>query len=280
MNYMGGKHKLLPQLLPLFPDDARVFVDLFTGGLDVSLNAEATSRICVDLNAPVIALYQAIQAKPIGEVLAHVNGRVKKYELSKTNVEGYRKLRDLYNQRGNPLDLFVLIAHSFNHQARFNNDHKFNTPFGTDRSCFNPAMRDNLTAMVQYVQDHEFEFVCDDFRSVSLEEMTPADFLYADPPYLISSGTYNDGNRGFGGWGPDEDHDLRELLDGLAARGIPWAMSNVTHHKGETNGPLLRWAKQYTVQEMKFHYNNSNYQTSAGGAKTREVVITNLAVTR
>ena len=32
LNYTGGKYKLLPQILPLFPKDIDVFVDLFCGG--------------------------------------------------------------------------------------------------------------------------------------------------------------------------------------------------------------------------------------------------------
>lgn len=28
LNYIGGKHKLLPQILPLFPNNINVFIDL------------------------------------------------------------------------------------------------------------------------------------------------------------------------------------------------------------------------------------------------------------
>lgn len=277
MNYMGGKYRLLSQLLPHFPAEIGVFVDLFTGGLDVALNTDAQYRVCADLNAPMIAFYQTLQTKSLSEVLSHVKARVKHYGLSKTNEDGYLKLRDLYNKRENPLDLFVLIAYAFNHQARFNNSHKFNTPFGKDRSWFNPVMNSNLIAMIQHIQANEFEFICSDFRDVPLGKMTQIDFLYADPPYLISSGTYNDGNRGFGGWGPDEDAELMDLLDRLAARGIPWAMSNVTHHKGGKNKPLISWAGQYTIYVMTSSYDNSNYRSSASRTKTREVLITDLA---
>lgn len=32
LNYTGGKYKLLPQLLELFPTNIDTFVDLFAGG--------------------------------------------------------------------------------------------------------------------------------------------------------------------------------------------------------------------------------------------------------
>ena len=41
LNYIGGKYRLLPQILPLFPKQINTFVDLFAGGLDVSINVDA-----------------------------------------------------------------------------------------------------------------------------------------------------------------------------------------------------------------------------------------------
>ena len=45
LNYTGGKFRLLPQLLPLFPGDTDTFVDLFCGGCNVGLNAPARQLI-------------------------------------------------------------------------------------------------------------------------------------------------------------------------------------------------------------------------------------------
>lgn len=41
LNYIGGKYKLLPQLIPFFPKEINVFVDLFCGGCNVGLNVNA-----------------------------------------------------------------------------------------------------------------------------------------------------------------------------------------------------------------------------------------------
>ena len=38
LNYTGGKYKLLPQLLPLFPESYNNFIDLFSGGATVAVN--------------------------------------------------------------------------------------------------------------------------------------------------------------------------------------------------------------------------------------------------
>ena len=48
MNYIGGKYKLLPQLLPLFPKNVDTFVDLFCGGANVGVNALANRIVFND----------------------------------------------------------------------------------------------------------------------------------------------------------------------------------------------------------------------------------------
>lgn len=41
LNFTGGKYKLLPQLIPIFPDKIETFVDIFCGGCNVALNISA-----------------------------------------------------------------------------------------------------------------------------------------------------------------------------------------------------------------------------------------------
>ncbi len=41
LNYIGGKYKLLSQILPLFPVKIDNFVDLFCGGCNVGINSSA-----------------------------------------------------------------------------------------------------------------------------------------------------------------------------------------------------------------------------------------------
>jgi DNA adenine methylase len=89
-------------------------------------------------------MYKAFQKKSLDETFWHIEKRINDLELSLTNETGYKKLRNEYNTEKNPLDLFVLIAFSFNHQIRFNNSHEFNSPFGRERSCFNPTMQQSL----------------------------------------------------------------------------------------------------------------------------------------
>ena len=144
MNYIGGKYKLLPQIMPLFPKKIRTFVDLFCGGCNVGINVRAQKVVFNDNLSYLIDLYKTFNTLDINEILSHIESRIVQYNLSKTNEDGYKELRKLYNKERNPLDLFVLVAFSFNHQIRFNNSHEFNNPFGRERSSFNPKMKSNL----------------------------------------------------------------------------------------------------------------------------------------
>ena len=46
INYTGGKFKLIPQLLPLFPSNINNFYDVFAGGANVTINVQAKKIFC------------------------------------------------------------------------------------------------------------------------------------------------------------------------------------------------------------------------------------------
>lgn len=271
LNYIGGKYRLLPQILPLFPEHINCFVDLFAGGLDVSINVNAEHVICNDINHYVIGLFEYFQHYQIDELINDIHAVIDEYKLSKQNREGYNALREEFNRTHSSLHLFLLICYGFNHQFRFNSNGEFNNPFGINRSSYNTNTERNLRQMHEAIKG--FEYHIGNFRQFDLAFMTPGDFLYADPPYLISCGSYNDGKRGFEGWGPNDDLALFEKLDNLNQRGINFALSNVIRHKGQVNVDLIEWADNYHIHYINADYSNSNYQATA--SETIEVLVTN-----
>ena len=58
LNYVGGKYKLLPQLMKYFPKDINTFVDLFSGGFNVGINVKSNKTVCNDINDFIIDLYK------------------------------------------------------------------------------------------------------------------------------------------------------------------------------------------------------------------------------
>jgi adenine-specific DNA-methyltransferase len=277
LNYIGGKYKLLPQILPLFPGNIHTFVDLFSGGANVGINVDAKKHYFVDINVKLNELFEKIQELPIEAILKHIESRIEEYGLSKTNQEGYLKFRDDYNSQPTPLDLYVLVSFSYNYQLRFNNNHQFNNPFGKNRSSFSENMKRNLILFSERIKTKDAEFLSYEFNKFPyFDQLTENDFVYADPPYLITTGNYNDGNRGFKHWTPKEELELYQLLDSLNDRNVRFALSNVMNHKGKSNDSLKEWAKKYNVHHLNYNYSNSSYNTKK--IASDEVLITNYEV--
>ena len=275
LNYVGGKHKLLPQLLPCFPTEIGTFVDLFAGGCNVGINVTARTVVCRDISHKVIEIYRVLQDQPVADSLAWIDGRIAEFELSSANEAGYLRFRAAYNSDPKPLDLYALLCFAFNNQLRFNNSLQFNGPFGRDRSHFTHSMRSNLVRFVQHIQAHTFVFQPAEFQTLDLAGLTPSDLIYCDPPYLISTGSYNDGNRGFKDWDEAQEATLLTLLDQANSLGLRFTLSNVLEHKGQANRLLQTWATKYRVTTLRSDYSNCNYHAKDRHAPTHEVVVTN-----
>ncbi len=277
LNYIGGKYKMLAKIMKFFPRNINVMYDLFAGGCDVCTNIRANAIYANDINYFVIDIYRAFQAMVIEQLLAAIDAIINEWHLDMQNEQGYLALRNHYNAtpigERNPIELYVLVCYSFNYQFRFNNNHDFNNPFGRNRSNFNPTMRQNLITF--HSKLHNIEFSSCNFHDLDLGFLGEGDFLYADPPYRITTASYNDGRRGFEGWGIEDDLALFELLDRLDEQGAKFALSNVIEHKGNRNNELMRWKRRYHTHRINYNYNNSNYHAQNTEAVTKEVLITN-----
>jgi len=269
LNYTRGKYKILDKIIPKFPSEINTFVDLFSGGFNVGINVEANRIICNDNINYLIELYEYIKETETEELILKIKQITNKYELNKTNKEGYLKLRNEYNLSKKPILLFILICFSFNHMIRFNNDYQFNVSFGKDRSEYNMRIEENLKIFSETLKQKEIIFTSLDFFNVDLSELGKEDFVYYDPPYLISDASYNKN------WTEKEEKELLEILDILNARNIKFALSNVLYHKGQENKILAEWSQKYKIHYIDISYSNCNYQLKDRENKSVEVLVTN-----
>ena len=276
LNYIGGKYKILNQIVPIFPNDINNFIDLFTGGGNVAVNVKAQKIFMNDNLIYLIDLYKLFYELKYNKVLEYIYNRIEEYQLSDDNVYGYNRLRDEYNTNRKPLDLFVLVSYSFNHQIRFNNNHKFNNPFGKYRSSFNNSIKNNLENFIHRMQSLNIHFSNNNFECFNFDFLQENDFVYCDPPYLISTGTYNDGKRGFTGWNRDSEIMLLNILDNLNKRKIKFALSNFLIHNGQINNILKEWISynNYNIKKIDSNYNNSCYNKKLL-SQTIEILVTN-----
>lgn len=297
LNYTGGKFRLLPQILPHFPKDIDVFVDLFCGGCNVGINVEANAVIYNDLNKQLLCLYNTFKSLDKEAVFEGIYQIIDKYELSLVSKNGYGyygcesgkgvgrynkehflKLRDDFNAAQKEdsyyyIMLYVIIVYAFNNQIRFNSKGEFNLPVG--KRDFNKKMADKLTAFIDRIQTQNCVFTCKDFREFDISQLKENDFVYADPPYLITCATYNEQ----GGWKEAEEKDLLAFLDELHSKKLRFALSNVLRSKGKENKILMEWLEKnndkYTIIPLNYSYSNSNYQTKDKTSVSEEVLIIN-----
>jgi len=262
LNYTGGKFKLLEQILPLFPDKIDRFIDLFCGGCNVGINVQANKIICNDNMKPLIDIYKSFQKYTFDQIMKYINDTIHEFNLSRENKEKYLSFRKYYNYEKETLDLYLLTCYSFNNQIRFNSKGEFNMPFGLRQ--FSEVTKNNLKHFVERIKN--FTFYDYDFEQV---EILQNDFVYCDPPYLVTTATYNEN----GGWDETQERKLLNLLDELNKDKVPFALSNVFESKGMSNEILRTWSSQYNVHFLNANYDNCSFRKS--DKKSVEVLITN-----
>jgi len=294
LNYIGGKARILDQLLPVFPEHVSTFVDLFCGGCNVGINTHAERYIYNDSNRELIGLLKMFLRLNTNTILKRLDEIVEHYGFSKTkdhnfayyggnpmkgvsryNKEPFLRLRQDYNNtpRNNQhyIMLYALIVFGFNNQMRFNDRGEYNLPVG--KRDFNDVIRHKLEVFVDKLKEQRPLMQNNDFRRFDINQLDTQSLVYLDPPYLISTATYNEG----GGWTEREETDLLTFMDVLNARGIKFVLSNMLEHKGRKNQLLINWIGQRNlhVVDINMDYSNSNYQVEGKDSGTKEVLVKN-----
>ena len=289
--YVGDKFRLMKQLSVLFPKDIDNFYEPFVGGGTVFLNVNANKYYLNDNDKNLINIHRFLIQSADNSVLffKNVEKIIKKYHLSRSykenivpdalkkewkktyfakfNKEGYDKLKARVNKyiKNDPLILYLLLIYGFNRMLRFNGGGKFNLPVGN--VDFNKNVVSALNGYFDFVQDKKVILSSRDFRKYfANRKYSKNDFVYLDPPYLITASEYNKY------WNQESEADLLKMIDSLAKSGVKFALSNVTHYNGNKNNLLVEWMKKYNVHKVESNYisyhNNSKKEI-------REVLITN-----
>lgn len=295
LNYTGGKYRLLPQIIPLFPKNIGLFVDLFCGGGNVGINIKCGRVLFNDSAKHIIDLYKQWKECSPDSVVKSVQRIIKKFKLSESCKYGYEfygcesssglakynripfaNLKTELNKRKGKKSystyLFVAILYAFNNQIRFNSSGDFNLPVG--KRDFNDKERTNLINFINRFHEIKCFFSSVDFRNIDISNLEHSDFVYVDPPYLVTNATYNENNQ----WTSSDERDLLSFLEELNQRGIRFALSNVLKSKGVKNEILLSWLlihPSFKCHHLVHSYSNSNYQRKDKGSFSDEVLITN-----
>ncbi len=302
LNYTGNKSRLMEQFKNHFPDDIGVFVDLFCGGATVGLSVNAKKIIFIDNNKNVINLLKHLSKYSFDTLLSRLEKLIEKYELSYSakygykkyrkaleqkdnngfkshNSSGFYKLRTDYNSKKNKFTkeasdmLYLLVVYAFNNDMRFNRNGEFNLPAG--KTDLNKNNIEKLKQYINRVSKIDCEFICGDFREKIIQKiLLGADFIYADPPYLIGNAVYNETSN----WTEETEQELIDLLEVLNTNKKRFAISNVLGKVGVSNKPLSDWLfnrSDLHIIDINYHYRGASYNKINRDAKEREVLIKN-----
>lgn len=269
LNYQGGKHDLIHFIKSNLPKDPIIrFVDAFGGGYNVGVNVNAEQIIYNEFNHKVVELMETFKATETSEFVRYILNMRRRYKLERGNKEAYVKLRDAYNakpiDKRDPKMLYMLVLYGFNQQIRFNSSYDYNNPVG--QAGLNERMLEKLISFCRRIQLQNILFLSQDFSKLE-KYITSDTFVYCDPPYLMTLGSYNDGKRGFNGWEMEDELRLYSFLDKLSKRGTKFMLSNILEHNGQKNITLEEWAAAHNYKIV------SNPIPSRKGRK--EVLIVN-----
>ncbi|MBQ0057662.1 MAG: DNA adenine methylase [Bacteroidales bacterium] len=249
LNYMGGKTNVIRYIKPHL-NGRSTFVDLMGGGFNVGINTNGFQKVIYnDVNFIVKDLLQMFKELPTAEILRFVDRTVSKYGLTKHDKEAYNRIRSDYNTRYRThskanLYLYTVILYGFQQQIRFNSNHEFNNPVG--ESGYSDSIKEKIVSFSRRLKEMDVEFHESDFEEIE-NKVTTDSLIYADPPYLITLGSYNDGKRGFNGWNENDESRLLALLTRLHNIGCKIVISNILEYKGKTNEQLTKWVEENDV---------------------------------
>lgn len=271
--YVGDKYKLINEIKAYFPSDIRHFVEPFVGGGSVYLNVDAADYYLNDINREVIKLHEMLNSYVGKEqtffdeiwnivdeyglscsaredrVSDDLKAKFVKTYFAEYNRKGFLKLREDFNTkyRNNYLMLYVLLIYGFNRMIRFNRAEHYNLPVGN--VDFN---QNTMEALHKYfalnLVKKTFWFSLDFEAFLNNIELSEEDLVYLDPPYLITFSEYNKL------WNEETERRLLNLLDQLSLQNIRFAISNVTHYKGNVNTTFLKWSEHYYIHSIKSNY--------------------------
>lgn len=288
--YTGDKYKLINELKNYFPKEIDKFIEPFVGGGSVFLNSNAKSFYENDIDKNIMSIHNFLSSfSSTDDLLNILFSKIEEYNFScsykgktvsqelkskyvktyfaKHNADSYKKLKEKYNasDRSDIADLYLLLIYGFNRMLRFNQKGEFNLPVGN--VDFNQNVVEALTNYVNLTNQKKIYWSNEDYKSfLSKIVTTENDFIYLDPPYLITSSEYNKF------WRQKDDDELYSLLDEFTKKKIRFALSNVVTYKGKENIKLLKWAKKYNVYPVKSNY--INYHDNSIKSFS-EVLITN-----
>ena len=225
VKWVGGKGRLLAQLLPLLPSGVEHMrhVEPFAGGAAMFSRRRPGRALLCDVNESLVRTYRTVR-DDVDSVIAELEPLARSHDK-----ESYYATRERYNAtRGvaaaaRQAAMFIYLNKTcFNGLHRENRKGEFNVPMGRYKR---PRILD-----VDGLRAASAQLASADIQSRSFEALLgsarPGDFVYLDPPYEPVSRTASFTSYAKGGFSQDDQRRLRDVFDELTRRGCKCMLSN------------------------------------------------------
>ena len=233
LKWLGGKRRLMPQILQLIPPGRRL-VEPFVGGAAVFMGTDYDDYLLSDANCDLINVYKHLQRDGV----KFINKCAKYFDEKYNNKSAYDDLKDEFNSSQDDEKravLFVYInRHCFRGKCSYNKDGMINISFGWQKNPYFP--RDEMIAF--HKKSQIAEFVCAPFEE-TMQTARHGDVIYCDPPYTPETGKNGFTEYTKNGFDIYDHECLVVIAEDSATRGIPVLISN---HDTEETRDLYRYA--------------------------------------
>jgi DNA adenine methylase len=223
VKWVGGKTKLLPELLARMPVRFGRYYEPFAGGAALFFRVAPERAVLADSNSDLIGLYTCLS----GDV-AGVIRRLEHHRASHSEAH-YYATRTRWNDReaswvsADRAATFIYLNKTcFNGLWRVNRAGAFNVPIGryTDPPiCVPQALHAAGALLARAV------LRCADYRA-AIADARRGDFVYFDPPYDPVAPTANFTSYTTEAFGAGDQRALSDVARGLVGRGCRVMLSN------------------------------------------------------
>lgn len=264
LNYTGSKYSIFNEILKVMPKHISTFLDIMGGAFNVGANVVAEQVIYNEFLPHTFNIIKLLLNTDKQIIINDVENIIEKFNLKKADKESYLKLRDDYNKTKDIYELFVLHMYCFQNQMRFNSKLEFNSPVGN--CSYNETLIERINLFDPKTKNYKLYNLS--YDNINYLEYDKNSVFYFDPPYFITSATYNDGKRGFVGWNADEETKLLDYITNLHLNGYKFILSNVLYHNDSQNNLLVEWIKTH-------NFNVKNIDNVGSKNSRDEVLISN-----
>lgn len=220
MPYQGSKRALAARILTVLPRGSGTLHEPFAGSAALSLAAlhagHVDAIVLNDLNAPLVALWQAVLDDP--DALADGYARLWR-EQGPDPAGYYTAVRAAFNADPRPDRLLYLLARCVKAAVRYNARGEFNQSADNRRLGARPDTVRRQLRLAHRLLAGRATLTAGGYRE-ALRRVGPGDVVYLDPPYQgVSAG--RDGRYLSG----VAVADVADALDGLVRAGVMFAVS-------------------------------------------------------